>query len=233
MKKLKEQRGVTILMALLLVLTAAVVSAVILAAALSATRRVNSDRSAQQNYLTVSSAAELLRESIKATTVKKTVTIIGTREEQYDEEGNFTGWSEWTYDFPSIKWTDAPAGLMNQWLLTGVQSGRGSYTDTITIELKNGPLAPVKAEFGMNRKEDLPDGSTSQTGSDCDIMVKLSLSDAAGAADCRMTLTMQGKYDYTYFDTGNSGSIRTIEKRTVITWESPEITKGLKETEGA
>ena len=81
--------------------------------------------------------------------------------------------------------------------------------------------------------EDLPDGSTSQTGSDCDIMVKLSLSDAAGAADCRMTLTMQGKYDYTYFDTGNSGSIRTIEKRTVITWESPEITKGLKETEGA
>ena len=38
MKKLKNEQGVTILMALLLVLTAAVVSAVILSAALSAAR---------------------------------------------------------------------------------------------------------------------------------------------------------------------------------------------------
>ena len=44
MKKLKNEQGVTILMALLLVLTAAVVSAVILSAALSAARRVNGDR---------------------------------------------------------------------------------------------------------------------------------------------------------------------------------------------
>ena len=54
MKKLKNEQGVTILMALLLVLTAAVVSAVILSAALSAARRVNGDRTAQQNYLAVS-----------------------------------------------------------------------------------------------------------------------------------------------------------------------------------
>ena len=64
MKKLKNEQGVTILMALLLVLTAAVVSAVILSAALSAARRVNGDRTAQQNYLAVSSAAELVRDSI-------------------------------------------------------------------------------------------------------------------------------------------------------------------------
>ena len=50
MKKLKNEQGVTILMALLLVLTAAVVSAVILSAALSAARRVNGDRTAQQCF---------------------------------------------------------------------------------------------------------------------------------------------------------------------------------------
>ena len=44
MKKLKNEQGVTILMALLLVLTAAVVSAVILSAALSAARAEASAR---------------------------------------------------------------------------------------------------------------------------------------------------------------------------------------------
>ena len=74
MKKLKNDQGVTILMALLLVLTAAVVSAVILSAALSAARRVNGDRTAQQNYLAVSSAAELVRDSIRTQKYVRTVT---------------------------------------------------------------------------------------------------------------------------------------------------------------
>lgn len=74
MKKLKNEQGVTILMALLLVLTAAVVSAVILSAALSAARRVNGDRTAQQNYLAVSSAAELVRDSIDRMRYTETTT---------------------------------------------------------------------------------------------------------------------------------------------------------------
>ena len=47
MKKLKNEQGVTILMALLLVLTAAVVSAVILSAALSAARERRPHRAAE------------------------------------------------------------------------------------------------------------------------------------------------------------------------------------------
>ena len=74
MKKLKNEQGVTILMAPLLVLTAAVVSAVILSAALSAARRVNGDRTAQQNYLAVSSAAELVRDSIDRMRYTETTT---------------------------------------------------------------------------------------------------------------------------------------------------------------
>ena len=82
MKKLKNEQGVTILMALLLVLTAAVVIAVILSVALSAARRVNGDHTAQQNYLAVSSAAELVRDSIDQMRYTKTTTTTY----EWDEE---------------------------------------------------------------------------------------------------------------------------------------------------
>ena len=64
MKKLRNNSGATMLMAILLILVAAVVSAVILTAATSAARHLRSDRQAQQNYLAVSSAAELIRDSV-------------------------------------------------------------------------------------------------------------------------------------------------------------------------
>ena len=64
MKKLKNNSGATILMALLLILLAMAVGAAILTAAVSAAHHMKSDREAQQNYLTVSSAAELIRDSI-------------------------------------------------------------------------------------------------------------------------------------------------------------------------
>ena len=62
MKKLKNNSGATILMALLLILLAMAVGAAILTAAVSAAHHMKSDREAQQNYLTVSSAAELIRD---------------------------------------------------------------------------------------------------------------------------------------------------------------------------
>ena len=64
MKKLKNERGESILMALLLLLLASVISALILTAATNAAHHLRNDRKAQQNYLTVSSAAELIRDSI-------------------------------------------------------------------------------------------------------------------------------------------------------------------------
>ena len=65
MNKLRDRRGASLLMALLLLLLATMVSVVILTAVSSAARHLSRDREAQQNYLTVSSAAELLRSGIK------------------------------------------------------------------------------------------------------------------------------------------------------------------------
>ena len=64
-QKLNCRRGASMLMALLLFLIAAMVSAVIITAAVSARSRVASDRAQQQTYLTVSSAAALLRDSFE------------------------------------------------------------------------------------------------------------------------------------------------------------------------
>lgn len=88
MKKLKNNSGATILMALLLILLAMAVGAAILTAAVSAAHHMKSDREAQQNYLTVSSAAELIRDSIAGDTYERTMTETHTA--STDAEGNTT-----------------------------------------------------------------------------------------------------------------------------------------------
>ena len=77
--KLNNQKGITILFALLGFMVAAVISAVIITAALSAARRVENDRQITQNQLTLESAAQLIRDQMtgngtesKKTTVSKT-----------------------------------------------------------------------------------------------------------------------------------------------------------------
>ena len=64
MGRLKRKDGKAVFMALLLVLAAMAVSSVILLAAVTAARQLKSDRAEMQDYLTLSSAAELVRDSI-------------------------------------------------------------------------------------------------------------------------------------------------------------------------
>lgn len=211
MKKLKNEQGVTILMALLLVLTAAVVSAVILSAALSAARRVNGDRTAQQNYLAVSSAAELVRDSIRTQKYVKTVitetTVVkdtATGEERTEVK---------------VKTEElCPTGLMGDWLTDGARNG--GCTDTITITLPDEALPPVKASFSMTGRGEGNWGY--------DIQIAFSLTDAGNADDCRMTLRLGGIVDESTrtFTDGNTGQSRI--DRLTITWGNPKITKGVE-----
>lgn len=63
-RKLHSRSGATLLMALLLLLVAVMVSTVIISAANTATSSLKTRRDNQQAYLTVSSAAEYLRDSL-------------------------------------------------------------------------------------------------------------------------------------------------------------------------
>lgn len=205
MKKLKNEQGVTILMALLLVLTAAVVSAVILSAALSAARRVNGDRTAQQNYLAVSSAAELVRDSIDQ--MQYTKTTITTYEWDEESEGYVQAGSSSTEKLPT--------GLMRAWLTDGARNN--GCTDTITIKLQDETLPSVKAKFSMTGR---------RTGSKgYDIQIAFSLADAGDADDCRMTLRLRGIVE----EKSDKYTVTQNEKyELTITWGNPEITKGVE-----
>ena len=236
MKKLKNERGESILMALLLLLLASVISALILTAATNAAHHLRNDRKAQQNYLTVSSAAELIRDSI----LQESYTRVWEKVTTYtkDDAGTYVPKKEKTTLAPG-KFT----GIMKAWLAVGIADNENEgaqyasvtgYQDTIKVDVPikgEDKLQTVQAEFTMDKDT-------------ANITVKLSLlppdgqesagTESSAAEDCRMTLTMKGavsKKD----ESPAGGSISEengtkIEKHiTTINWSGAKITKGIKE----
>lgn len=237
MKKLKNERGESILMALLLLLLASVISALILTAATNAAHHLRNDRKAQQNYLTVSSAAELIRDSI----LQESYTRVWEKVTTYkkNDEGRYVWQKEDTKLVPG-QFT----GIMKAWLAVGIEDNKNEGAkyasvagcqDTIKVDVpiegEEDGLQTVQAEFTMDKDT-------------ANITVKLSLlppdgqesagTEGSAAEDCRMTLTMKGavsKKD----ESPAGGSISEengtkIEKHiTTINWSGAKITKGIKE----
>lgn len=222
MKKLKNNSGATILMALLLILLAMAVGAAILTAAVSAAHHMKSDREAQQNYLTVSSAAELIRDSINGQTYERTLTV--TSVANRDEKGEVIGYT--VTRTLEIKPNPLFPGPMGAWLSACINSGdqdqlyaslqECSDTITVTVDTGDGGLRPVQANFSAQK-----DGK---------IQVELSLKPEEGKTDdCRMTLTMQGLLTKEGKDALPTGGEYRETYTTKVTWGSPKITKGIKE----
>ena len=223
MKKLKNNSGATILMALLLILLAMAVGAASLTAAVSAAHHMKSDREAQQNYLTVSSAAELIRDSIAGDSYERIMTETHTALK--DAEGNITGYTV----SRKAKVTDPPKGIMGEWLSACIENGNDNneyaslkaFNDTIEVNLKindDTSLRTVKAAFSAQK-----DGK---------IQVQLYLKPEEGKTDdCRMTLTMQGTL--TKAEESESYSSEDVDSyiyKTTVKWEPQRITKGIEVT---
>ena len=230
MKKLKNERGESILMALLLLLLASVISALILTAATNAAHHLRNDRKAQQNYLTVSSAAELIRDSI----LQESYTRVWEKVTTYTKD------DAETYVPKEEKTTLAPGkftGIMRAWLAAGIENNENKdakyasvtgYQDTIKVDISiegEDKLQTVQAEFTMDKDT-------------ANITVKLSLlppdgqesawTESSAAEDCRMTLKITGKV--TTNEVSNANDEKTIEKyTTTINWSGAKITKGIKE----
>ena len=177
MHKLKNQQGATLMMALLLLLAASMVSAVILTAATSSARRLENDRAARQAYLTVSSAARLLRDDIlNASFVQETVKTTYTNDTSTE----------------TSRETTSPTGFTAAWLKAGKaavdrDSGK-SFTDTITLSVDG--LDDVSAVFTM--------------APNYDITIVLHLADG-GDSDCRLVLTLRENKADPAVSTGSSG----------------------------
>ena len=221
MKKLKNNSGATILMALLLILLAMAVGAAILTAAVSAAHHMKSDREAQQNYLTVSSAAELIRDSIAGDKYERTMTETHTAVR--DTDGNITG-ENVSY---STNVTN-PTGIMGAWLSACIEDGEKKdkyaslkdFRDTIEVDLKideDTSLRTVTAVFSAQK-----DGK---------IQVELSLKPEEGKMDdCRMTLTMQGTLTKADPEYRSDGDDYSNTYKTTVKWEPQRITKGIEVT---
>lgn len=221
MKKLKNNSGATILMALLLILLAMAVGAAILTAAVSAAHHMKSDREAQQNYLTVSSAAELIRDSIAGDKYERTMTE--THKTLRDEAGNITG-ENVSYSTNVTK----PTGIMGAWLSACIENGNDNneyaslkdFSDTIEVDLKiddHTSLRTVTAAFFAQE--------------DVKIQVQLSLKPEEGKTDdCRMTLTMQGTLKEEAPESYSSEAADSYIYKTTVKWEPQRITKGIEVT---
>ncbi len=181
--KLQSRRGASMLMALLLFLVAAMVSAVIVAAAVSAQTRVRADRAQQQTYLTVSSAAELLRDSVQngsGNYQTRTVTLYYDPEKQlvYQHVSNDT--EPATGDF---------AFLMNEAIRQVKLGSNLTYHRTFTIRAKPADTAErvyadVTGELYLTcQPED--ENTTAYT-------LTVWFTGGTDAHKCRMRLTMVG-----------------------------------------
>ena len=233
MKKVKNNSGATILMALLLILLATAVGAAVLTAAVSAARHLRSDREAQQNYLTVSSAAELIRDSITGQTYQRTLTEIHTFKEKEDGgvEENISRSVQMTPSDGKHK------GVMGAWLADCIADKSDTtkdfasfqkYEDTITVTVNagEGSLRPVQAKFSAEPSTITFKGEVLYISI---IQVELSLAPENGKADdCRMTLTMQGTLKTEGESVPDGGAEKeTYPFTTTVTWGSPIIRKGI------
>ena len=219
MKKVKNNSGATILMALLLILLATAVGAAVLTAAVSAARHLRSDREAQQNYLTVSSAAELIRDSINGQTYERTLTAWRTT--TYNEEtGEATVKEGRTLNAPDPAFT----GPMGAWLSACINSGDQNQlyaslqecSDTITVTMDGTPdLKQVQAKF------------SAQANGELRVELSLVQEDGKTEDDCRMTLTMQGTLTPDGPEPPPAEGVYTNIYKTTVKWGSPIIKKGI------
>lgn len=239
MKKVKNNSGATILMALLLILLATAVGAAVLTAAVSAARHLRSDREAQQNYLTVSSAAELIRDSINGQTYQRTLTEYYNKVDITDKDGIVIG-VRYDYDHTEIVQTPSDGkigGIMGAWLADCIADKSDTTKDfasfkkcedtiTVTVNAGEGSLRPVQAKFSAEPSTITFKGEVLYISI---IQVELSLAPENGKADdCRMTLTMQGTLKTEGESVPDGGAEKeTYPFTTTVTWGSPIIRKGI------
>ncbi len=206
-RKLHSRSGATLLMALLLLLVAVMVSTVIISAANTATSSLKTRRDNQQAYLTVSSAAEYLRDSL-------------LEEEGYSRSFIRYYWgdpdNETKFDHeasgPATDRQHKSIAETVDRLLAQVMAGPTSakpfvsgVTPTQTYVLRYGDLAPVTMVLTL--KEERDESTVEQDSQSRRYLLTAEFSTEEGSdALCRMTLQM---YCEVNRDTVTNGNDKT------------------------
>ena len=141
-RKLHDQRGVSMLMALLLMLVALMVSAVVLAGASSAVSALRTDQKQEQAALTVTSAAELIRNSFLASDMKY-VSATVSYEFYYNPNQNTS--STTTQTIPAeLAFSD-----FANYAIGRLRDGQPVLNRVYTLHLEDDRVSDVTATFSM------------------------------------------------------------------------------------
>lgn len=223
-RKLNSERGATMMMALLLLALTVMVSAVIISAALTNAKHLRSERTQEQAFLTVSSAAELLLEALEgqkyvAVLEKTDVTEQHIQNEETGETEDVFYEGTWSKTLPRSETLGAFGSLLcgriSELGYTGAATGDASAVEfRISVE----GLQDVLVTFRMHK--------------DYGITAQLALDPDGGDGRCRMYLTLRGdftdsgvSYSDVISDDGQT-STRTSTQTYTIRWINPKIEKG-------
>ena len=246
-QKWNSQKGTSIFFGLLLFLAASILSAVMISAAATTIKRVESDRKAEQNYLTCSSAATMLRDGI----VGAEIVYKKQKEEEFQKQKNsYEKLKETTSESWSSSVTAAATGSLQTVpsisnLLCSYMEGFyknpsaavSPFTKECTISVPDADkgkteMTDVKAVFTISKRNDTGlVGTASEYG--CNIVIKLSTGEKTDS--CKMVVSLLGSVSGPATESANSYSngnmnktITTTTTRT-YTWTTKDIIFGEQE----
>ena len=223
--KVQSQSGASMLMALFLLLVVTVVSVVILVSATSAAHQVRDNRAAQQAYLTVSSAADLLVQAFAKQSYTYTLTTY-TR----SDDSTITQTKENE---------SAPESVLQETLLAASRAVR-QHNDTPSERVfsRNAKLSLTNAEEKMQPVQAVFQLSCQSSGSESryEMLVRLELADTAETEPgYRMELRIPISKTQTMVKSGSiteytaEGTPITWEVTdsiTAVVWQQARMTKG-------
>lgn len=224
--KVQSQSGASMLMALFLLLVVTVVSVVILVTATSAAHQVRDNRAAQQAYLTVSSAADLLVQAFAKQSYTYTLTTY-TRSD--DPKITRTDWKE-----------RKPESVLQDTLLAASRAvcQHDDKTPSERVFSRNAKLSLANAEEKMQPVQAVFQLSCQSSGSESryEMLVRLELADTAETEPgYRMELRIPISKTQTVESRGSiteetaEGTRITWEVTdsiTTVVWQQARITKG-------
>lgn len=219
--KLQSSSGASMIIALLFLLLCLTVGAIMLSAASSSAGRMRTARTNQQNYLTVSSASDILRDKISG------LKFTGIEKSVYDSKGNTITFPAPTYTYSSAE--ALPTLIFNK--AKQVFIYQSSFTPSGLMP------AAIPLQITSNGFENVTANMTVQS----DYSLRIVVYPTALPSSYPLTLTVPASLDststidispYTVTETINGVStvvqyVRTTTTHTVnVTWGSGAITLG-------
>ena len=203
-QKLKSENGASFLLALLAFLVAAMVCVTIITAATSSVKRVHSDRESQQMQLAITSAAQLVRDTMGETQYR--ITTVTTT-----EKGN-----------AKTETTKTAAGVFAQEIKDAIAyidiHGGSAYADGMNLSVSGTDLPVIAVSFVM----------TSDIAEPYKLLFTLRAQETGDVLYLTMesSSTMESKTET--IQSGSNQTKTVTTETTTITWDNP-IISGIRE----